>query len=378
MKQWIQKHKFIFIQLIMLGVLLILLIILSLFKLSQDVSEWWTLTFNAFYRGVFAPFNRLIPFSITEITIVLFILALVALIVTSIVLACQKKKKTAAQTALFIPLLLVFAITLYQSTAGIAYSRKPLPLHVYEGEVSKDDALYICQYFVDDFNRISHQLSYDESGEVICPYTFAELNELVMKEYQRIDSTYLIGGSYMSKKMIFPWLYSELHITGMFFSITTESIINYSIPNSEIPFTMLHEIAHSKGVMRENDAQLLAMYLSLTSSNDYIRYSGYMNTIYSMLNLARQIDEQRGIEINNSLTSNIFKESAYNSNYWKQYHILDDISTFFNDLYLYIFSNDNTGSYVDSGSSVGADGTIYYSTYQKLYFGVYFETIYFG
>ncbi len=378
MKNFIKKHCFIFIQLVISLIFLIILIILSLIKLSVNASEWYTRNIYNLYLNIFSPINRFIPFSITEIVFILFILSIVSLIVACVVLLIKKRKEQALQIILFIPLLSLFALDLYQGTAGISYSRKSLPISLYENDVAKDDALKIVKYFVDDFNYVSSLLTYDESGEVICPYSYEELNDILLDEYCKIESSYLIGSNYNTKKMLFPTLYSEFHITGMFFSITTESIINYYIPNSDLPFTMLHELSHSRGILREDDAQLMAAFISLSSDIPFVKYSGYMNTIYSMLNLARLIDEEEGIKINNSLREEIFLDSQYSSNFWNKYHTLNDIATFFNDLYLKLFSNDDTSSYIDEPPVVNPDGKISYSTYQKLYFAFYFETISFS
>jgi hypothetical protein len=183
--------------------------------------------------------------------------------------------------------------------------------------------------------------------------------------------------------MFLSFLFREFNITGISFAPTTEPNINYLTPDSQLVSTMAHEIAHAKGAMREQDANLVAACVLLNSENPYLRYSGYFTTFYSLISLANYVgDDDKYAELSNSLRPEIKGDYQYSRNYWKQYNLLDDLATWFNNLYLMIVGNEGVSSYVDNpniGETTDPDtgDTIYYiseySPFQKLYFSIYFE-----
>ncbi|NLN79777.1 MAG: DUF3810 domain-containing protein, partial [Erysipelotrichia bacterium] len=83
-----------------------------------------------------------------------------------------------------------------------------------------------------------------------------------------------------------------------------------------------------------------------------------------------------------SLNIQIKNDYSYVSNYWKSYNLLDDLATWFNDLYLKILGNQGVISYEDkpiTDKEVNPDtGQVTlvikeFSPLQKLYFYLYFS-----
>ncbi|MCD8209589.1 MAG: DUF3810 family protein [Coprobacillus sp.] len=381
MKKWIKNNTYFFVQLCVTLFFLILLVVFLCIRSSVAASEWWTRHAISDYLYLFGNMNRWLPFSVTEVLIVLFVVALIVLLVMGIVKLCKKKWKTALHLLVFIPILALGAVAWYYGSAGIAYNREEVPLILYEEDLSEEELEEIVRYFANDYNEISEQLEYNEEGDVILPYTFDELNDILIEEYSKYESDYLSNNILDLKEMVFPWFFCEIGITGMFFSITTESIVNTMQPNASLPFTMLHELSHSRGCMREYDAQLMATFVAIQSDNIYVRYSGYFSTMYSMFNLASAISSSLYSELYNARTPQIKANVAYNNNFWDQYTLFEDIGTWFNDLYLKWFSHTDTSDYHDPGSSVTVEPsenpqeppkkTITLSTYQKMYVSLY-------
>jgi len=179
------------------------------------------------------------------------------------------------------------------------------------------------------------------------------------------------------------FLFREFNITGISFAPTTEPNINYLTPDSQLVSTMAHEIAHSKGAMREQDANLVAAYILLNSDDPYLRYSGYFTTFYSIISLSNYVgDEDKYGELSNSLRDEIKGDYQYSRSYWEKYDFLDDMATWFNNLYLMIVGNKGVSSYVDTPdidetTDPDTGDPVYYikeySPYQKLYFYFYYS-----
>ena len=70
---------------------------------------------------------------------------------------------------------------------------------------------------------------------------------------------------------------SYIHMLGMYTYYTGEANINTEFPDYSMPFTVAHEMAHQRGIAREDEANFMAYLICTASDDPYIRYSGYLN-----------------------------------------------------------------------------------------------------
>lgn len=347
------------------------------------LSEVWIRTFHRTYHRLVAPWIALIPFSITELLWLCFYLFIFWMMIT-IVRALRKKHWVKVRdTSLNLSEVTLALLTLYVATAGVAYARLPVAIPQYTEPVSYTEYESVITLFIDDFNEVSSLLEFHEDGSVINPHSWDTLSALVQDQFQSLETGYFDAYSTRIKPMLFSFLYAEFHITGMHFTLSGEALVNRKIPDAIVPFTIAHELAHAKGVMREQDANLVAMYITLTSDDPFVRYSGYFNTFYALLNLARYMgDDQAYARLYQTLHPAIKRDYQYQGEFWGNYTLLNDIGTWINDVYLRIMGNDGVSSYVDvpiTGTVVEGDQTIQvitqFSPYQQLYFYLYFQAL---
>ena len=151
-------------------------------------------------------------------------------------------------------------------------------------------------------------------------------------------------------------------------------LVKLIMTNGEHPFTLAHELAHSKGVMRENDAQLLAAYICLNSEDYFIRYSGYLYTFSSILNLMNYTGVKDDYSnMYKQMDKNILANYRYINKFWDEHNLLEAIGEFFNNLYLNLFGKESTDDYQDPPPQVD-DSTqeiTHFSRYQQLMFQKY-------
>ncbi len=354
---------------------------LYLISLSAEASELWTQTFARWIQLTLGPIVNLIPFSIAEWVFGITVAYLIVSLYKTIIIAFKRSWKRVGTRLLKVVNILGLTVTFYFSTAGIAYQRLPLPLSLYEQPVEKSSFDSIIRYFIDDFNATASRLTFDESGYLISPYSLQEINSLLQEAYTSLPEDYFTSFTPNAKPMLTSWLFTEFNITGVSIAITTEAMVNQLVPWSSIPFTMAHELAHAKGVMREEDANLVALYITLQSSNDFIRYSGYFSSISSLLNLAQYTGivnhRQTLVNLIHPMIRNNFQ--AYGL-FWENYQWLNELARAVNDFYLRILGNDGVISYVDEEETetIEEDGEIVevivsFSPYQKLYFHQFFS-----
>ena len=375
--------KAIFAKIIAISAIVLVFVGLLIIRSFEASAEFWTRTFYRLVHSVFGPISSLFPFSLAEVFFITFAITIIVLLVF-LIIDFSKKRGAAGLNKTLMLLLVVFStVAFYFSTAGVAYGRVPVDIPQYEEKVENTEYVTIVEHFIDDFNLCASQLDFDEQGSVVKPYSIPEISQLLRIEFAKLESDYFTPYTSKVKPMFLSFLFREFNITGVAFTPTGEPNVNYLTPDSQIASTMAHEIAHTKGAMREQDANLVAAYILLNSDDAYLRYSGYFTTFYSIISLSNYVgDETQYSTLYNSMSLQIRKDYKYSRDYWAQFNFLDDLATWFNNLYLTIVGNKGVSSYVDNpdtGETTDPDTgeTIVYieefSPYQKLYFYFYFS-----
>lgn len=90
-----------------------------------------------------------------------------------------------------------------------------------------------------------------------------------------------------------PAFMRRFRLSGIFIPLTGEAIVNPDDYASAIPFAMLHELAHSRGILREDEANLAAFYAGIGSPYPEFVWSSALAAIRYALNTLRAADESR-------------------------------------------------------------------------------------
>lgn len=377
-KEYIKNHIGLFIRIGILLLVTLFFIILLILKTNQDICEAWSRGFARWYQTALGPFYALFPFSLTEFVVVTIVITSIVLLVLVIIHLIKKKWSLAISRIVTIGLIIMSTITIYTATSELAYNRKNVPIPLYQEKVEKSEFSEIVYYFIDDFNECISHLEFDESGEVKEPYTLSEMNEIVKKEYLRLDNDYFTSFTTNVKPMLSSRIYTEFHITGVTFTPMTEANYNFRAINSEHPYTLMHEVAHTKGVMREDEANLVAAYLCLTSDDYYFRYSGYYRTIQSLIDLMKFLDEDDSEywAARDTIDWAYYECCNYSFKYWDEHNKGVQIGEFFNNLYLKSSGQkEGVDSYKETPIEIDeeTEEIISFSTYQKLYFELFYS-----
>lgn len=359
---------------------LAIFIIAIIIRNIPSASDFYVKYISSNYIRVVGSIFSFIPFSLYEF----FIVALVIILLTKLIKIFIKlfKKEFLNSLNKFISLLLFIFVCLdwYFLSASISYGRPPVDIPQYDGQVSPEMIEEALKYYINDFNEISTHFERDEDNAIKMPYSFDELNNSLKKEFALLSekSSYFSTYTPSVKKLTFSNVFSELHITGVTFAINGESSVNSEIHPCEMPYVMAHELSHIKGVYREDDANLVALYICLNSADEFLRYSGYYSTIYALID-AYNTTFRTSYSNKYPLSYKINAEYATINKFWTDNNLLEKIGTFFNDLFLKTNGNsEGTNDYIDSsdkedtGEKDENGQQIFiikeFSPFQKLYF----------
>jgi len=199
-------------------------------------------------------------------------------------------------------------------------------------EVTEAKLYDAAAFYVKELNETSAAMERGGEGNVRPSYGFGELADRLNAEFSALGGGYFAECEVRPKAVLLSVPMSYLGITGIYFPFYAEANVNVNIPPYELPVTMAHEMAHAKGVSRENEANIVAYALCIRSGDDYLRYSGLMNAAAVLLNA---LPEESRKELRGELDEEILAEyAAANEHYAKYDGWIDGISSFFNDLFL--------------------------------------------
>jgi len=349
---YLQKPLRLKVKIIVSIILMITLVILILLKSNSNFAEFISQNISRHWISIFGRFFSEFDFSVFEFIIAFSVIFTIVTVVRIIMNLKSKTKLKSLNSFLIFIIYVLSIIVIYTTTASFAYNRDDLELDVYLGDIETSELVNISRYFLQDFNYIinnSELLQRDENSNVICPYSYSELAKIIQSEFSRLDSTYFNSYTPKPKPILSSWLMSQMHIEGVAFAPTGEANFNTKIPAYSLPFTIAHELAHTKGIMREDEANLVATYITLTSENEYLRYSAYNKIYPQLLSAIYMLSRDDYAEMSAYITQDVYTERANANDFWEKYSLFADISEFFNDLYLKLSGvEEGTDSYNDN------------------------------
>ena len=393
----VSKKKLIVLGSVGGGLLFLLLTMLWVRTLSPAFSEWVCRYVARPWIYVFGHISSIFPFTIYEFCLIALIIGGITLIVFAIIGLVRKRGKEVLVGLLSVVIFVLSALDIYTAVAGFSYYRPAPPVPKSEQKYESREVTDIVRYFLDDYNSLAEKMERDKFGNTISPYTLDELSTVLRKEYARLGSDYYYGYTPRAKGILNSWAMTLNNITGCAFLPFGEPAVNRQTPASDLVQTMAHEMAHTKGVMREGDANFVSYYLLLTSNDDYLRYCGYFSVFYSLLPAVNADSSIKTdyIEMVSSISPLIRTETSNAVKFWTEKskqpgfagfinRVSEKVGDFVNDLFLKSNgANNGSGSYSDKVTDGGSHedhtdpdtGEIHYdvtySSVQKMFFAIF-------
>ena len=198
-------------------------------------------------------------------------------------------------------------------------------------EISVDDLKLVTQYFADLAGEYGRQVKRDENG-VYCEdraSILARSDEI----YANAEKLYpcLEGPAVHAKGIYFSILMSYTDYTGFFFPFTGEANVNIHYPPCSLAATVAHELAHQRGVAKEQEANFCAVLASLMYGDPDYCYSACYLAYIHLGNALYKVDYDSWLEIRNGLDENVKADIANNRAYWQQFET--PVQTVANDIY---------------------------------------------
>ncbi len=251
-------------------------------------AEFWTRYPAQLARLVLAKLTGWIPFSIAEAVLLsLPVLAIAYIIGSSVSTNKDESDKNFYNWLRPLVSFIMAIFTIFLFAFGPAYGRYKLTknLDIVQKDVSADELYVTAVKISNELDPIIKNVRFDTDGASVMPYDYNTLvdkiNDAFDKYAESVDYISHFASNPKPIALSEPMTYT--HISGVYTFMTGESNINTNYPDFLLPFTMAHEMAHQRGIAREDEANFVAFLVCIGSDDDYIRYSGYANMIHYII-----------------------------------------------------------------------------------------------
>ncbi|MBO4326802.1 MAG: DUF3810 domain-containing protein [Clostridia bacterium] len=335
------------------------LICVGLLLLSRRLPK---LTTNVYTKHIFKYISlpvkwlfNLFPFSVGEVILLVLIVAVPLALIISVILCFRRKSaKPIARYGLNIVALASAAVILFVIFGGFNYST--LTFAERNGYDVHDSDIYelmeLCEYLNDKAAECRNKLSQDENGVVTTTLTVYDMFYMASDGYDALLERFPdFKGFYTTPK---PALTSTamcyFQISGIYPYISPEAIVNVNTPLFELPHTICHEMAHQRGVAREDEANYVGYLAAISNPDPLFQYSGYAQALSYCLNALYSASSAAYDQVRPRINVGILRDMSAANKFWRSFEQKNElpakISTAVNDTYLQIQNiPDGTRSY---------------------------------
>lgn len=251
-----------------------------------------------------------LPFSLEEVVVIGFAVALIAVLVRAI----RRKEGFWRWLGKTLRVALWVVVWLYVGWAN-NYFRTPLYPRMGIERASYEEETFsrFLAGYTEALNGTAESASVWEWDQLE-----ADIKEYYSSQVSDYGYTALRPWQHVKKPLLNP-LYSAEGVLGFMGPFFGESQLNKELLPGQVPFTMAHELAHLAGVTSEAEANYWAYSFCRQSDNPAIRYSGYLGLLpYAASSAASLLPEEQYIEWTATLCYKAKVDYATTHDYWEE------------------------------------------------------------
>jgi len=286
---------------------------------------------------------QLFPFSLAEAALYTAIILIPLTLIVSIIHAISRRSLRPVLRQISAVLIAAsLAFSCYVAFGGFNYSaltfaeRENITLKGSTVQELQDLCLYLAEKAAENRN----QLPQDENGVISVDASVFDIAGSAQEGYDRLQERYPeFSGFYVTPK---PAVASEvmcyLQISGIYPYIVPEAIVNYKTPLCQLPHTVCHEMAHQRGIAREDEANYISYLACILNPDPLFRYSGYVEALSYSLNALYAVSSTAYWQIRPMIHTGILRDLSAASSFWRSFEQKNEtvakVSSTVNNTYL--------------------------------------------
>lgn len=300
--KWIQKHRKSIIVYLCIAATVILLNIVA--WNNKGFCDFYIKYIFPIWINTYGRLTGLVSFSVGEILLLLavilvgiWVLLLVGLLLVQVVRLCNTAVKGTLKWiraynkfvyvysigALWITVVVCLIMTL---NCFILYHASTFS-EKYYGETkeaySLEELIRVRNFVVRECNRLAREMERDENGNIVYGGDIGQEAIAAMqnlgKNYDQLDGFYP-----RPKPLAASDFFSQQYTCGYYFPFSMEANYNDVMYIMNYPATICHELAHLRGYIYEDEANMIGYLACIKSGNPFFEYSGYLSVLYYLDN----------------------------------------------------------------------------------------------
>ena len=178
---------------------------------------------------------------------------------------------------------------------------------------TEDDIWGLNHYLETKVIEYSHLVDRDKDGAIID----RDYVELAHRDFKKASEKYWVLKGNYPKKLYYFDDYDLSHDPSTL-GLTTIDVVGLSKEQEapQLMNTITHELCHTRGIIRENEATLCSVIVGVESDDNLSRYAAYLEAYYRTLDAVYLIDSSRArnssIQIQKLCTNNHYREICNN------------------------------------------------------------------
>ncbi len=315
-------------------------VLLLIVKKSVLFADFFNYHLSSAPRFLIAKLTSWIPFSLAEILIIS--IPIWACILIAIAIKKSKKSiKSSVRYLCFVICIVCFIFNAFVWTYSSGYHTSTIDkkLDLDRQKINADDLYQTALWLTENINSIAPKIKYDENGASVMEYSYFELSDKICKSYEKFADNYKIIKTFKSnvKPILLSEPFTYTHISGIYSFMTGESNINTNYPDYIVASSATHEMAHQRGIAREDEANFIAFLVCITSDDAFLQYSGYLDVYQSVMNALYSADKELYKDAFQKLCYEAYMDRLSYAEFFKKYadSKTSEVSGALNDSFLH-------------------------------------------
>lgn len=320
------------------------------FMISERFADFFNENISSIFRALFANITDILPFSLGEMAVIMSPVIVVFIVMYAMRHFADSWRDTLVFCGAIVSVLAIFFCS-FTLTFAAAYrgARLDKKLGIERRDVSAEELYETAVILAERVNKEAELVAFERGGSSVMPYGYGEMNDKLIDAYGAACGKYDFLQSLDSniKPVMLSGLMSYTHITGVYSFFTGEANINVAFPDYTLPYTAAHELAHQRGIAREDEANFMAFLVCMESEDAYIRYSAYLNLYEYVSNALYSADSELFREVHTTLCREVKGEMVAYSMFYEKYRdsVASEVSEVVNNTFLTMQGTEGTRSY---------------------------------
>ncbi len=309
---------------------------------STAFADFMSETVCAPFRFLMAKATGWVPFSVGELVIILLPFALIFMIGLSIWMVKHYSPKLYCRviTGLLSTICMLYSLFVLTLAPGYQTSTLDQKMKLDRSPVAVEELQSTATILREMVHTELDSITFRYGSFSVMPYSLDEMNEKLNDAFEKVSEQYDFLQSFRSniKYVMLSEPMSYTHITGVYSFYTGEANLNINFPDFSLPYTAAHELAHQRGIAREDEANFVAFLVCKESDDPYIRYSGAVKVLQYVLNSLYSADADLYYDFYATLDTRVTHEYSASAEFFKKYEksVAADVSNAVNNAYLQV------------------------------------------